>query len=104
MSTNNTPLAEVQAGGLWQSFNGGLSSALDMWEKVETVKGIKSASGQDQSQAMYQPELANGAAVVVDKNLVSNASDTGFKINKTALYASVGLLGLAFIMRMKGFD
>jgi hypothetical protein len=104
MATKNTPTAEVVAGGWWESTNQGLSAALDLWGKVETVKGIKSASGQDQNQAMYQPELANGAAVMVDKKLTPSTNDVGFKVDTKILYASLGLLGLAFIMRMKGFS
>jgi hypothetical protein len=98
-----TPVAEVEAGGWWESTNAGLSSALDLWGKVETIKGAKSATGQDQLQAMHQPELANGATIQVDKSLETPTSKTGFTIEKPVLYASLGLLGLAFIMRMKGF-
>jgi len=103
MSNEKKPLAEEQPGGFFQSFNGGLSSALDLWAKVETVKGIKSANGRDQQQAMYKPELANGAAVLVDKDLMQKANDAGFKIDKKILTASLILLGLAFTMRIKGF-
>lgn len=97
------PVAEVQAGGLWESVNGGLSDALNLWGKVEQIKGQKSASGQDQIQALYQPELKNGAAITVDQSLVTPKVD-GFVVKKPLLYASLGLLALAAILRMKGFS
>jgi hypothetical protein len=96
------PVATVNAGGVWESINGGLSNALDLWAKVEQIKGQKSASGQDQVQAMYKPELENGAAVQMDKQLTTK-KNSGFKFDKRLMYASLGLLGLAFILRMKGF-
>lgn len=96
------PVAEVQAGGLWESVNGGLSNALGLWAQVEAIKGQKSASGQDQYQAVHSPELANGAAVQVDASL-DVKKPAGFVVRKPVLYASLGLLGLAFLMRMKGF-
>lgn len=98
-----TSPAEVGAGGWWESTNNTLSDALNLWQKVEEIKGVKAASGQDQAQAMLQPELANGAAVQVDATLNQSANDGGFKVKKDVLYASLGLLGLAFILRMKGF-
>jgi len=103
MSTKNTPSSEVLAGGWWESVNTGLAAALGHWERVETVKGIKSASGQDQQQAMYRPELQNGAAIQVDKVNALTAKEDGITINKPVLYASLGLLGLAFVMRLNGY-
>lgn len=100
------PLATTQpesSGFGWGSVNGGISDALDIWGKVEKVKKVKASTGQDLAQAKYQPELANGAARQVDASLALPKSDNGLKINKPLLYVSFGLLGLAFIMRMKGF-
>lgn len=96
------PAATTQAGGWWESTNSGLSNALDLWGKVEVIKGVKSANGSDQQQAMYQPELKNGAAIQVDKQLTIGGK-SGIKIDKPLLYGALGLLGLAFVLRMKGF-
>ena len=98
------PVATVNAGGTWEAINGGLSDALNLWAKVETIKGQKSASGQDQIQAMYQPTLENGAAVQVDKQL-STPSDKkqGFEVNKPLLLASAGVLVMAYFMRKAGW-
>jgi len=96
-----TPVATASAGGLWQSINGGLGDALSLWGQVEQIKGTRSATGQDLKAAVHNPELANGAAVQVDRPLEPKA--TGFTVQKPVLYASLGLLGLAFILRMKGF-
>lgn len=101
---SGTPVAEVSGGGWWEATNGGLSDALDLWGKVEVIKGVKSATGQDQQQAMHQPELANGATIQVDKTLsLPTGENGGFKVEKPVLYASLGLLALAFVLRMKGF-
>lgn len=100
-----SPVATAEAGGLWQSFNGGLSDALNVWGKVEQIKGERSASGQDLQAAVHNPELANGAAVQVDRPLTQQKqSGGGMEIPKPLLYASLGLLGLAFVLRMKGFN
>ena len=107
MSTTTTvqpvPAATVNAGGLWQSVNGGLSDALNLWAQVEQIKGIKSAQGADLTQAVTNPELANGAAIQVDQTPMDNKVETGFVVEKPVLYASLALLGLAFVLRMKGF-
>ncbi len=97
-----TPVATASAGGLWQSINGGLGDALNLWGKVDQIKGARSASGQDLKQAVHEPELANAAAVQVDQPLTQQ-KPAGFTVQKPVLYASLGLLGLAFILRMKGF-
>lgn len=97
------PVATVNAGSGWGSLNSGLSDALNLWAKVEQIKGQKSASGQDQLQAIYKPELANGAAVLIDAQ-VAQKKDNGFKVEKPVLYASLSLLALAFILRIKGFS
>jgi hypothetical protein len=111
MSQNilNKPSATVQAGGIWDSINGGLNDALNVWAKVETVKGAKAASGQDVIQARTTPELANGAAVAVDYPLQSpmnNKAKTiefaGLTMNKNMVYATGGiLLALALYGRVR---
>ena len=95
-----TPVATVD-GGVMGSINNGLDSALNLWGKFEAIKAQKSAAGGDQITAKTQPELTNGAAVQVDGSIPQLKQ--GFKVDKPLLYVSLGLLGLAFIMRMKGF-
>ncbi|GLX80887.1 hypothetical protein [Thalassotalea eurytherma] len=99
-----TPVATTQAGGFWESFNTGLSGALDAWITVEQVKGAKSASGQDQIQAQVVPELENGAGVVRDTQVVqpTQKKSLPIEINQPLLIASLGLLGLALFMRANG--
>jgi hypothetical protein len=89
---NKAP-ATVQAGGLWDSINGGLNDALNMWGKVEQIKGVNASTGRDIIQARVSPELANGAAVTVDQAIVSPSFQVGgVKMNKNIIYATGGLL------------
>jgi len=98
------PVATVNAGGVWESINGGLSDALNLWGKVEQIKGQKSASGADQTQAMYQPPMANGAAVQIDQQLNQQANkNQGVQINKPLLFASAGVLVIALLMHKAGW-
>lgn len=96
-----TPVATVD-GGIMGSINTGLDSALNLWGKFEAIKAQKSANGGDLISAKTQPELENGSAVQVDAS-IPPATQQGFKVDKPLLYVSLGLLGLAFVMRMKGF-
>ncbi|MBU2871973.1 hypothetical protein [Colwellia sp. E2M01] len=107
MSIENTatPVATASAGGLWQSINGGLGDALSLWGQVEQIKADRSTSGQDLQAAVYEPELDNAAAVQVDQSLLAvgaHTKPTTINVNKPLLIASLGLLGLAFYMRMNG--
>lgn len=89
---NKAP-ATVQAGGVWDSINGGLNDALNIWNKVEQVKAVKASSGQDIIQARVTPELENGAAVAVDQPQVSPSFKVGgVEMNKNILYATGGIL------------
>ena len=89
---NKAP-ATVQAGGVWDSINGGLNSALNVWAKVEQVKATRASTGQDMIQARTVPELENGAAVAVDQPVTSeNFMVGGMKMNKNILYATGGIL------------
>lgn len=99
---NKAP-ATVQAGGLWDSINGGLNDALNVWSKVEQVKAVKAATGQDIIQARYQPELANGAAIAVDQPQVSPSFQVaGVPMNKNIIYATAGiLLALVALKRIR---
>jgi hypothetical protein len=98
-----TPVAEAGAGTLIDSGFSGLMDALNVWGKVEEIKAAKSASGGDQRQAVYMPELPNGAAVALDSSLPAPLKKPVFEINKPILFASVGLLAIALIMNRKGF-
>jgi len=96
---NKAP-ATVQAGGLWDSINGGLNDALNMWGKVEQIKGAKASTGQDIIQARVSPELANGAAITVDQALVSPSFQVGsVKMNKNLIYATAGILLTLFALK-----
>lgn len=98
------PLATTSAGtDMLGSFNSSLNSALDVWLKVEQIKGAKAASGQDQVQAKTQPEYENGAMIQLDSTLPSNKA-VGVQINQPLLIASLGLLAFAFLLRSKGFS
>ena len=48
------------------------------------------------------PSSSEKASLIVDASLEPKKPD-GFVVKKPLLYASLGLLGLAFLMRMKGF-
>jgi len=100
------PTAEMQAGGFLQQGNAFLNDALNIWGKVEEIKATKSASGGDQQQAMVQPELANGAAVQVERPLqapTDKKANTieigGVKVNKSLLMFSGVLLATAFVSK-----
>ncbi len=83
----------MQGGGVWDSINGGLNDALNIWGKVEQVKAVKASTGQDVIQARVSPELANGAAIAVDQPQVSPSFKVGgVEMNKNILYATGGLL------------
>jgi len=100
--SSSTSAAEND-GGMFDGFSSGLNDALNIWGKYEQVKKTKSARGGDQLQAKMQPELNNGSATMLDNNIVSPVNDKGFKVDKKLLYISLGLLGFAFVLRMKGF-
>lgn len=89
---NKAP-ATVQGGGIWDSINGGLNNALNVWAKVEQVKAVKASTGQDIVQARVTPELENGAAVAVDQPQISpNFKVGGVEMNKNIIYATGGIL------------
>ena len=97
---NTTPVAQTQAGGWGNTANGFLSGALDVWKQVEQVKAIKSSSGQDQQQAMYQPAQENSAAIVREAPQVNpNVKIAGMDMNKNILMATVGLLVVAVVYK-----
>lgn len=96
---NKAP-ATVQAGGLWDSINGGLNDALNIYAKVEQVKAVKAASGQDIIQARVSPELANGAAIAVDQTIVSPSFQVGgVKMSKNIIYATGGILLALLVLK-----
>jgi hypothetical protein len=100
---NDTPVAEAGAGTMLDSGFSGLMGALNVWGRVEEIKAAKSASGGDQIQALYQPELPNGAAVTIDSSLVGKLPEpAGFKINQPLMYGSLALLGFALLLNRKG--
>lgn len=98
-SVMNKAPATVQGGGLWDSINGGLNDALNVWAKVEQVKAVKASTGQDIIQARVSPELANGAAVAVDQPMVSPSFQVaGVDMNKNIIYATVGILTALIVL------
>jgi len=101
---DNTPVAEAGAGTLMDNVSSGLMGALNIWGQVEQIKAAKSASGGDQRQALVHPELPNGAAVAVEASLTPPAKkQVPFAINKPLMFASIGLLSIAFLLNRKGF-
>jgi hypothetical protein len=97
------PLAETSAGkaGFADSLNSSLSGAMDLFGQYSKIKQQHSASGGDLPQAKLTNEVENGSSVVMETPSNSSANNSG--ANKPLLYVSLGLLGLAFVMRMKGF-
>ncbi|GAA5133119.1 hypothetical protein [Thalassotalea piscium] len=100
----NSPVATQNSGSGWlDTINTGLSNALDLWGRVEQIKAQKSSQGGDLTQAKLTSELTNGSATVLDSDISTTQEKTGFTVEKPVLYASLALLGLAFVLRMKGF-
>ncbi|MBR9791225.1 MAG: hypothetical protein GYB58_05685 [Gammaproteobacteria bacterium] len=89
------PVATNTAGSWLQAGNQLLSTALNTWATVESVKAQRAASGGDQLAKQLQPELENGAAVQVDKAPEVKESEPMKKTDKTLLFLSVGLLAVA---------
>lgn len=111
----NTQMATIQpvtaavstAGGWMQTVNSGLSSAMDLWLQYENVRKVKSTSGGDQVSKQTVAEHENGAGIVVDPISTTAATATketvpesGIVINKGLLYGSLGLLGLALVLKI----
>ncbi len=99
---NNVPIAESSSGFNW---GGLLSNALDVYAKVETIKGQKSASGGDQMQAKLVPELENAATRVIapqiaqEKQVSQNITIGGVVMNKNILLATGGVLLTLFVAK-----
>jgi hypothetical protein len=100
---NNVPIAESNSGFNW---GGLLSGALDVYAKVETIKGQKSASGGDQMQAKLVPEMENAASRVIAPQIApaptpsNNIVVAGVSMNKNILIGTVGVI-LALIVVKK---
>lgn len=99
-----TPLANTNAGkaGFADSLNDSLSGAMNLFGQYSQIQMQRSAAGVDLPQAKLTNEVENGASVMVESPSDNTPRD-GFVIQKPLLYASLGLLTLALIMRAKGF-
>lgn len=101
--------AQAPAGSWLTQGNQFLSGALDAWAKVEQIKATRASTGGDQVQRQTQPELANGAGVILnttaqDREEQRKAGVTPFgEINKTFLGFAVGALVLGLALKAKGF-
>jgi hypothetical protein len=98
----STPVATAGAGTMMDSWTSNLSGALGLWGQIEQIKSAKSASGGDQQQALMQPELPNGAAVSIDASLAPKLKKSSIEVNKPLLFASAGLLAIAFLLNRMG--
>jgi hypothetical protein len=96
---NQVPSATTNAGSIWTSANNTLSSALDAWVKVEQVKAARATTGGDQVSRQVNPELQNGAGVVVDASKDQEKEKQGIKFNNPLLIGSLLLLGVGLYMR-----
>lgn len=105
---NNTPFQPMAAtggaGNWYQTTSNFLGDALNKWVQVEQIRQVRSSTGQDQLTKQLNPDLENGAAVQVDKVNDPSGAKTqadGIMINKTMLYGSIALLGVALVLKYK---
>ncbi|PHR87958.1 MAG: hypothetical protein COA78_36805 [Blastopirellula sp.] len=100
----NVPIAESAGNGF--NWGGLLSGALDVYAKVETIKGRKSASGGDQMQAKLRPEMENAATRVIAPQIApaaaapsTNIMIGGVSMNKNILIGTAGVLLAIFVIK-----
>lgn len=100
------PVATTTAGSWIQDGSNALNSALEIWGNVERVKSARSATGNDQTVRVSNPELANGAGVNVDMTTADHAQQqaksSGIADTKGLLYASLAVLAMGVFFKAKG--
>ena len=68
-NTAGSPSAAASGGASWLSGIGSLmNEGLKSWVTVEAIRGGQAVQGADLQNRYYNPELTNGAGVMLDQN------------------------------------
>ncbi len=93
-------------GAVWEGLNTTLNTALQGYLQIEQAKAVADASGVSRITQQSQPELENGAAVLIDtkpQQPLGNTQQAGtyLKVGVGALGAIVGGMALVYLLAVR---